>query len=333
MSRLRRTGLPIDDPLAAALTATNVSETGPDEVESAATAASSLASTAMPSRSKKTAARRPSSTPGAAAPRPATRPAAAVAAVNARSDELWRSWSGQTRVATYRLPDELLAELGAAATQAPPPNRPPGHRRDRAPPGPPGRGDRTTRRPSRRHPHPGTTRGTTSAATSVLNSVGVVGMTHSVAAVRRACRRAIRRASCRRRGVSRWSSTRTTQAISPFCDGRARTCRRHSVARSEWLSARSWRLKGSAGVAAVTARCSVIAVRRASSGLWSGVMSTDLGAVERDWGGAAGVAPGEDPRANAKCGGSQRSPVRSSRRRSARTVQPGSRRRTRPPSS
>jgi hypothetical protein len=119
MSRLRRTGLTIDDPLAAAPTATNGSLTGPDEVESAATAESGLASTAMRSRSKKTAARRPSSTPGAgaAAQQPATRPAAAVSATNAQSGELWRSWSGQTRVASYRLPNELLAELGATATR------------------------------------------------------------------------------------------------------------------------------------------------------------------------------------------------------------------------
>jgi hypothetical protein len=119
MSRLRQTGLTIDDPLAAAPTAKNGSVTGPDEVESAATAASGLASAATPSRSKKTAARRPSSTAGvrATVPRPATRPAAAVSAMNPQSDEPWRSWSGQTRVASYRLPDELLAELGATATR------------------------------------------------------------------------------------------------------------------------------------------------------------------------------------------------------------------------
>jgi cellulose biosynthesis protein BcsQ len=84
-----------------------------------ATAASGLASMATPSRTNKTAARRPPSTPGAgaAAPRPATLPAAAVSAMNAQSGEPWRSWSGQTRVASYRLPDELLPELDATATR------------------------------------------------------------------------------------------------------------------------------------------------------------------------------------------------------------------------
>jgi hypothetical protein len=119
MSRLRRTGLTIDDPLAAAPTATNGLVTRLDEVESVATAASGVASTPKPSRSKKTAARRASSTRGAgtAAPQPATRPTAAVSAMNPQPDEPWRTWSGQTRVASYRLPDELLAELGATATR------------------------------------------------------------------------------------------------------------------------------------------------------------------------------------------------------------------------
>jgi hypothetical protein len=106
MSRLRQTGLTIDDPLAAAPTATNGSVTGPDEVGSAVTAESGLASTAKSSRSKKTAARRPSSTRGTG-----------WAALRPQSGELWRSWSGQTRVASYRLPDELLAELDATATR------------------------------------------------------------------------------------------------------------------------------------------------------------------------------------------------------------------------
>jgi hypothetical protein len=119
MSRLRRTGLTIDDPLAASPAATNDSATGPDEVEPAATVAFDVASTTEPSRSKKTAAQRPSSGPGtvAAAPRSAPGSAAAVLASNAQAGEPWRSWSGQTRVASYRLPDELLAELGATATR------------------------------------------------------------------------------------------------------------------------------------------------------------------------------------------------------------------------
>ena len=119
MSRLRRTGLTIDDPLAAAPRATNGSVTGRDQVEPPPAAASGLASTAKLSRTDKAPAQRPSSTPGrgGAAPRRATRPRAAVSATNAQSDEPWRTWSGQTRVASYRLPDELLAELSATATR------------------------------------------------------------------------------------------------------------------------------------------------------------------------------------------------------------------------
>ncbi|MHB8657691.1 MAG: hypothetical protein ACYC91_07005 [Solirubrobacteraceae bacterium] len=113
MSRLRRTGLTLDDPLAAAPTATNGSVIGAGDVESAATAASGVASTAMPSRSKKTAARRPSSTLGASP----VRTAAPGSAMTAQAGEPWRSWTGQTRVASYRLPDELLAELGDTATR------------------------------------------------------------------------------------------------------------------------------------------------------------------------------------------------------------------------
>lgn len=115
MSRLRRTGLTIDDPLGASPAATNGFVTGPDEAEPAATVASDVVSTAKSSRSRKTAARRPSPAPGAGAVAP--RSAAAVLASNVQSGEPWRSWSGQTRVASYRLPDELLAELGATATR------------------------------------------------------------------------------------------------------------------------------------------------------------------------------------------------------------------------
>jgi hypothetical protein len=37
--------------------------------------------------------------------------------MSAQSGEPWRSWSGLTRVASYRLRDELLAELAAVATR------------------------------------------------------------------------------------------------------------------------------------------------------------------------------------------------------------------------
>jgi len=110
MSRLRRTGLTIDDPLAAP-TATSASLRRSEEVEPTATATAGPASAARPSKNGKPAVRGPSSTPGAGA----ARTAAPDSAMTTQAGEPWRSWSGQTRVASYRLPDELLAELAQTA--------------------------------------------------------------------------------------------------------------------------------------------------------------------------------------------------------------------------
>jgi hypothetical protein len=116
MNRLRKTGLTIDDPLASA--ATSASVAGQEE-ERAASAVPARVIRARPSTNDKAPARRPSSTLGAsvAPTRSAARPAARPSTMSAQSDEPWRSWSGLTRVASYRLPDELLAELAATATR------------------------------------------------------------------------------------------------------------------------------------------------------------------------------------------------------------------------
>jgi hypothetical protein len=88
MSRLRKTGLTIDDPLAPA-----------ERPEPAA-------SPRTPVVAKKTSAADP--------PSPRRRPLRMEESQPAPArGGAWRSWSGPTRVASYRLPDELLAELAA----------------------------------------------------------------------------------------------------------------------------------------------------------------------------------------------------------------------------
>jgi hypothetical protein len=87
MSRLRDTGLTIDDPLAPAET---TREPAPER--------QSLPAASGPRSS------RPRRPPQGSARAPA----------GPRADA-WRSWSGLTRVASYRLPDELLAELASTS--------------------------------------------------------------------------------------------------------------------------------------------------------------------------------------------------------------------------
>ena len=92
MSRLRKTGLSIDDPLAPAEPPASAEPTTPAVAE------------------KTSAAGRPS-------PRPRRPPARTERAPATAPSPAWRSWSGQTRVASYRLPDELLAELTATSAE------------------------------------------------------------------------------------------------------------------------------------------------------------------------------------------------------------------------
>ena len=92
MSRLRKTGLTIDDPLAPAEPPASAEPTRPAVAE------------------KTSAAGRPS-------PRPRRPPARTERASTPSPGEAWRSWSGHTRVASYRLPDELLAELASTAAE------------------------------------------------------------------------------------------------------------------------------------------------------------------------------------------------------------------------
>jgi hypothetical protein len=86
MSRLRKTGLTIDDPLASAEQIVPTTQT-------AATV------------------RKRTNAPDAPSPRP--RPSRTERRPATERADAWRPWSGQTRVASYRLPDELLAELAS----------------------------------------------------------------------------------------------------------------------------------------------------------------------------------------------------------------------------
>ena len=132
MSRLRTTGLTIDDPLAPVATKTagtratsagadprTDSSVSPSEASVAiATAISADADTvgneavSLPDTSPKpTVAAFADCAPEGS---PRRRPGRTVASQQPAAG-VWRSWSGRTRVASYRLPDELLAELASTS--------------------------------------------------------------------------------------------------------------------------------------------------------------------------------------------------------------------------
>ena len=103
MSRLRRTGLRLDDPLAPAAAestrppmTSGTAAANPDPRPPLATPPAD----GKQGRQARRTERAPSTSPESAPP-----PAGA-----------WRAWSGATRVASYRLPDELLAELATTAS-------------------------------------------------------------------------------------------------------------------------------------------------------------------------------------------------------------------------
>ena len=112
MSRLRKTGLTIDDPLS---TGTADERPAAPERSGECLAGSMPRSNSEPSReqqptSKGTMGSAPA--PAALAGTKRTR-----AATPPPEQGPWRLWAGQTRVASYRLPDELLAELASTAAQ------------------------------------------------------------------------------------------------------------------------------------------------------------------------------------------------------------------------
>jgi hypothetical protein len=133
MSRLRKTGLTIDDPLAPV--------TAKTEGRRAARPSRGTRFDSSPRRPEADVAIPKANSSDAAAgaeeavgvPESSDDPAAGMAAdgVPERSPRrraarmeasrqpagVWRSWSGGTRVASYRLPDELLAELGSTSAE------------------------------------------------------------------------------------------------------------------------------------------------------------------------------------------------------------------------
>ncbi len=112
MSRLRKTGLTIDDPLSPGTT---------DERPAAPERSGERLAGSMPrSNSEPSPEQQPTSKEATrSAPVTATRARTARtrAATPPPEQGPWRSWAGQTRVASYRLPDELLAELAATSAQ------------------------------------------------------------------------------------------------------------------------------------------------------------------------------------------------------------------------
>jgi hypothetical protein len=120
MSRLRRTGLTIDDPLSPGAADVHVTPARPRDDEGVAgssggPAGSTPVPKAQPALAPRSSSRQPPGTPPAATPgaRKAPTPARTAGIANGA----WRAWSGQTRVASYRLPEELLAELASTAAE------------------------------------------------------------------------------------------------------------------------------------------------------------------------------------------------------------------------
>ena len=120
MSRLRRTGLTIDDPLSPAAADEHVTSPLPPDNERAAGSSGVPADSTLPPKPQPSAAPRSTSrqAPGTApAATSAARRAPTQATTATTANGAWRVWSGQTRVASYRLPDELLAELSSTSAE------------------------------------------------------------------------------------------------------------------------------------------------------------------------------------------------------------------------
>ena len=120
MSRLRRTGLTIDDPLSPGAAEEHVTPARPRDDErvarsSGGRAGSTLSPEAQPSAAPRSASRHAPRTAPAATSGARQAPTQATTATPANG--AWRAWSGQTRVASYRLPDELLAELASTSAE------------------------------------------------------------------------------------------------------------------------------------------------------------------------------------------------------------------------
>ena len=112
MSRLRKTGLTIDDPLSPGTT---------DERPAAPERSGEGPAGSMPRSNSEPSPEQQPTSRGTRRSAPATATRATTARTRAATSPPeqgpWRSWAGQTRVASYRLPDELLGELASTAAQ------------------------------------------------------------------------------------------------------------------------------------------------------------------------------------------------------------------------
>jgi len=133
MSRLRKTGLRIDDPLAPVAAKTEVrraaspsrgtrSDARPRHPKADVAIAKANSLDAGAEGEEAVSVSEPSDDPAAGAAAdgvperfPRRRPARVEASQQPAG--VWRSWSGGTRVASYRLPDELLTELASTSAE------------------------------------------------------------------------------------------------------------------------------------------------------------------------------------------------------------------------
>ena len=122
MSALRKRGLQIDDPLGPGRSAAPTVSTGEPAADRSESAPTARAQDEATDRRSSTRAARKSRDPGPA--RSASRSAGVRRKQPDRgeqavqpADRVWREWSGITSVGSFRLPHELLAELGDTARE------------------------------------------------------------------------------------------------------------------------------------------------------------------------------------------------------------------------
>lgn len=109
MNKLKRTGLQIDDPLAPSHPATEDAQPAKSAPQTQPVRTGDTGTSKQAPRSQP---KRPSQ------PASSSQPESRTSAVTGPSEAgIWRAWSGITGVGSFRLPHELLVELGATARE------------------------------------------------------------------------------------------------------------------------------------------------------------------------------------------------------------------------
>lgn len=120
-STLRRRGLQIDDPLGPGPTQPSEPDDEPDEEGSELTRNGRAGREATAQRPSTRSVRKPhaDAAPGASSPATADRreQASASGHVSQAGGEVWREWTGLSGIGSFRLPHELLLELGDTARE------------------------------------------------------------------------------------------------------------------------------------------------------------------------------------------------------------------------